>query len=106
MPVQSAASSGNVTVSGLTTGGKVTEVTIDNTTWTALPPSALTLRNALAIQNRSGQEMKVNYDNSVVGYVGMVIPDGGQRFYDITDSIVIYGKSATSSITINVEEIA
>lgn len=97
---------GSFTPSGLNIAGKVTEVTIDNTSWTAIPATALTDRNALGIQNRSGQAIKINYDNTVVGYVGMEISDGEERQYDITDAITVYAKSQTSSATINVEELA
>jgi 3-dehydroquinate synthase class II len=91
---------------GLRVGGKVTEVIINNTTWTALPLTALLNRNAIAIQNRTGQEIKVNYDNTEPGYVGIVIDDKSERFYDITDAIIIYAKSKISSCTVFVEEIA
>lgn len=98
---------GSLTPSGLKTAGKVTEVTVDNTSWTALPAIALSNRNALSIQNLSGDEIKINYDNSVSGYVGMVIADGDERQYDITDAIIVYAKSKTlASATINVEELS
>lgn len=98
--------SGSFSPTGLQVGGLITEVTINSSSWTALPAVALTNRNALSIQNKSGQQIKINYDNSTVGYVGMVIEDGGERFYDIQDNIIIYAKSSTSSCTLNVEEIA
>lgn len=97
---------GEISPSGLKNGGRFTEVTIDDTTWTALPPTALTNRNAIGIQNRSGQAIKVGYDPLAAGYVGMEISDGEERQYDITDAIVIYAKSSTSSCSINVEEIS
>lgn len=96
----------SATFSGLSVGGQVTEVTIDNTSWTALPATALLNRNAIAIQNRTGQEIKINYDNSEPGYVGIVIDDKSERFYDITDDILIYAKSKTSSCVVFVEELA
>lgn len=92
--------------SGLTIGGKITLVTINDSTWSALPTTALTNRNAICIQNRSGQEIKINYDNTVVGYVGVVLPDKGERYYDISDSIVIYAKSSSGTANVTVEEIA
>lgn len=99
---------GTFSPSGLKNGGKVTEVDIDDTTWTAIPGTALTLRNALSIQNRTGVECKINYDNAVVGYVGIVIPDAGERFYDITDDIVVYAKAAPGSgtVTLFIEELS
>lgn len=98
--------SGEFSTSGLKTGGRITEVTVNASTWTALPPTALANRNALAIQNASGVEVKVNYDNTEPGYVGMVIADGIERFYDIKDTILIYGKSSGADATLNIEELA
>jgi len=93
--------------SGLNTGGKVTAVVLNDSTWSALPTTALSNRNAISIQNRSGHEIKLNYDNSVVGYVGMTISNGEERQYDITDAIVIYAKAISGTTpTIMVEEIA
>lgn len=107
-PKTKVAVSGNFSAqfSGLSVAGKVTEVTIDNTTWTALPATALLNRNAIAVQNRTGQEIKINYDPLTVGYVGIVIDDKSERFYDITDEIIIYAKSKTSSCVVFVEELA
>ncbi len=98
--------SGTFRPSGLNNGGKITVVTINNTTWTALPVTALADRNALSIQNDSTQNIKINYDNGVSGYVGITIFPNGERFYDITDDIIIYAKSETSSCEINVEELS
>lgn len=91
---------------GLQNGGKITIQTVNSTTWTALPAAALTDRNAISIQNQSTTEIKINYDNTVVGYVGLIIPAGGERFYDITDSIFIYAKSALGTIDLAIEEIS
>lgn len=98
--------SGNVSISGLKEGGRITEVTLNPTTWSALPVTALNNRNALNIQNVSAEEIKINYDPATVGYRGVVIGSGSERSYDIQDDIVIYGKSISSIVTINVEEIA
>lgn len=98
--------SGSFSPTGLQVGGLITEVTINASTWTPLPATPLANRNALSIQNKSGQQIKINYSDAVSGYVGMVIEDDGERFYDIQDNIIIYAKSSTSSCTLNVEEIA
>lgn len=97
---------GNFSFSGLRNGGKITEVTIDDSSWTALPLTALVDRNALSIQNISSVEIAIQYDNSVVGYSGVKIAVGGERFYDITDDIIIYAKSSLGSATITVEELS
>lgn len=98
---------GEFTFSGLKTGGKVTEVTLNDTTWTALPGTSLAARNAIAIQNVSADDIKLNYDDGVAGYIGVLITAGGERQYDITDGITVYGKSASGTTpTINIEELA
>lgn len=92
--------------SGLNVGGRILEVTLNASTWTALPPTPLSNRNAITIQNRSGVEIVLNFDNSVSGYKGIVMPDQFERFYDITDDIVIYAKSSSGNAIITVEELA
>lgn len=91
---------------GLTIGGKITQVTLDSTNWTALPPTALANRNSLSIQNVSGTEIKINYDNTTVGYVGVTITSGSERHYLISDTVIIYGKAASGTPTIQTEELA
>ena len=99
--------SGNFSVSGLTTGGLHTVVALNPTTWTPLPATPLAGRNAMAIQNQSGENIKLNFNGSAVGFVGMLVyPNGGERQYDISDTILIYGKSESSSVFVTVEEIA
>lgn len=98
---------GTFSPQGLQVGGRVTEVMINDVTWTALPGTALTARNAISIQNVSGFEMKVNYDPGV-GYIGMLLPNTNERYYDIKDNIVIYGRavSGAGSVMVTIEEIA
>lgn len=98
--------SGNFTPQGLNIGGKISTVSINNSSWTALPLTPLANRNALGIQNFSGQEIKLNFDNSTVGYIGIIMQDSSERFYDIKDTIVIYAKSSTSSCSIVIEELS
>ena len=96
---------GKTVTAGLTTKGLITIVPITSIGWTPLPATALNNRNAISIQNVSGTEIKVNFVNNV-GYVGIVIPDDGERFYNITDDIVIYARAASGSPSITVEEIS
>lgn len=98
--------SGSFAPSGLHVAGKITIVNVDNLTWTPLPVVPLTARNAMSIQNRSGQEVKLQFDNTTVGYTGLVLPNNGERFYDITDNILIFCKSQTSACSIVVEELS
>lgn len=104
LPVDGGTSGGS---SGALAGpGRVTEVALTTGAWTALPATALAGRQALSVQNRSGQEVKLNYDNAEPGYVGVAIEDGGERHYDIDDGLVVYAKASDSACTIVVEEIA
>lgn len=98
--------SGNLRPSGLNVGGLITEVTLDSTSWTPLPATPLANRNAICIQNRSNIEIKINYDNTVPTYTGMVIVNNGERFYDISDGIIIYAKATSGTPTITIEELA
>lgn len=97
---------GEITPHGLTIAGRITEVALDSTTWTPLPAVALTDRNAFSLQNRSGIEIKLQFNPLTVGYVGITVPDGYERAYDITDQIIIYAKAAMGTPTITVEELA
>ena len=91
---------------GLTTAGLVTSVSINNSSWTALPATPLTGGNALSIQNYSGDEIKINYSDSVSGYVGVAIQNASERSYDLSGSVIIYAKSKTGPVTVIVEELA
>lgn len=97
---------GNFSFSGLRIGGRISEVVLDDINWTALPLTALANRNSISIQNISGLEIKIQYDNTTVGYLGVAIAPGGERFYDLTDAIVIYAKASSGTPTIIVEELA
>jgi hypothetical protein len=97
---------GTVGPSGLNIGGRYTEITINDTTWTALPSTPLPDRNAISIQNQSGEELKLNYDSLEPSYVGITVINFGERHYDITDSVIIYAKSKTGTRVIGVEEVA
>jgi len=98
---------GSFAPSGLRNGGLITEVTLNSLTWTPLPATPLADRNALAIQNNSQIDIKVNYRSDVAGYVGArVKANGGERFYDVKDDIILYAKSDGGTPTVTVEEIS
>ena len=97
---------GAVNIDGASVGGKFTEVTLSTSTWKALPAVSLVGRRYLAIQNKSGLEIKVNWDNTETDYKGMVIDTGAERFYDVAAGVVLYAKSASGTPTINIEELA
>lgn len=98
--------SGEFTPSGLRISGKVTEVVLSDTTWTALPPVPLTNRNAINIQNYSGTQIKLNFDPTITEYVGVVVNDQSERNYDIKDSILIFARSELGTPKITVEELS
>jgi len=98
--------SGTFTPSGLNIAGRITQVTLNAVTWTALPATPLADRNALSIQNQSVIELKLHYDPTTVGYVGVTVPVNGERFYEITDNIIMYAKSASGTPTILIEELS
>jgi len=92
--------------SGLNIGGLITEPTVNSLTWTALPTTPLENRNAINIQNNSDQDIKINFSDSIVGFVGIIISAGTERFYRITDSIIIYAKTEIDTAVITIEELA
>jgi len=103
--------SGEFRPAGLTVGGLVTEVVIDDAMWYPLPPSPLANRNAISVQNQNltatGLECKLNYSAAVVGYVGPIVYAQGERFYSITDNIILYAKAKTGqTFTLTIEELA
>lgn len=91
---------------GLRLGGKMTPVTLNNSTWTALPTIPLVDRNAINIQNYSGSNIIVNFNNTVPAYEGVQINDQNERNYDIKETIQIFAKSEVSGAIIMVEEIS
>lgn len=101
--------SGTFSPSGLKIAGRVTEVVLSETDWTALPPSGpLANRNAINIQNYdTGAQIKINFRNDV-GYLGVIINENSERNYDITDAIQLYARAAPQSGTpvIIIEEIS
>jgi hypothetical protein len=91
---------------GLRLGGRMSAVILNSSTWTALPPIPLANRNAINIQNYSGSNIKLNFDNTVSGYEGIQMNDQVERNYDIKDTILIFAKSEVSGAEIWVEEIS
>ena len=97
---------GELVPAGIQIAGRITEVSVDEKSWSALPATPLADRKGLQIQNQSDEEIKYNYDSGQAGYVGMIIPSGGSAYIDLANEIVIYAKSISSTVTIAVEEIS
>lgn len=91
---------------GLNTGGKITEVTLNSSTWVALPATALTGRNGMGIQNPNGIEIKLNFDNAQAGYVGWIVRPNGETFMDIKEGVVIYAKAQSGTPIVVIMEVA
>ena len=96
----------NALPSGLTIGGKITEVTLNSTTWTALPATALVDRNGMGFQNDNGIKIKVGFDNTEPGFVGWSVNANGEFFIDVSDSIISYAKAESGAPTLTVMEVA
>jgi hypothetical protein len=99
---------GSATFTGLKTGGLVTHLTLNASTWSALPTTPLLGRNSLTVQNISGNGNIVlwNYSNSAPITEGFRIEDGGFKSVAITDSVITYAKMLSGAGTIVVDEVA
>jgi hypothetical protein len=98
---------GTFTPSGLRIAGRVTEVLLSTTEWTALPPGGpLSDRNAINIQNYSGDEIRLNYSNTIPGFTGIILNDQSERAIDVKDTIQIYAKARIGGSIIIVDEIS
>lgn len=104
----SAGQTSTIRPTGLTVGGKITHVSLTDTTWTALPTTPLSGRNSILVQNISdnGNIILWNYDNAAPATEGARIPDGNYKTAILTDSIIIYGRMLSGSGTACVDEVA
>jgi hypothetical protein len=86
---------------GGVSSGVTTEVTtVNDAGWVAVPPTATAGRAGFSIQNQSGVQIKINF-GTPAGYVGVILENGGERFYDANDTAVIYARSVGGSGTIS-----
>lgn len=99
--------SGFLQTAGLRIAGKTSQVTVNDNSWTPLPTIPLINRNAISIQNFSGTGIKLTF-NPLDGSHGYLITNGSERYYDISDQILIYGRSISGggNATIIVEELS
>ena len=97
---------GTLTQSGLSKGGRLTKVTLNAATWTALPATPLAGRNGLSIQNTSATQIVLDYVTTNGAYEGVIMNTSAERFYSITDAIIIYAKAQAGTPTIMIEELA
>lgn len=97
---------GGVSQLGLNIGGKVTDVELVDFEWRPMPAIALPGRNSIQVQNFSGVDIKINYNNDNSSNFGVVLKDSTERIYMIKDNIILYGRSSEGAVNIIVEEIA
>ena len=108
-PAVSLSGSIATTPSGLRTAGKHSFISVNSTGWTKLPTTPLPDRNGLAIMNYSGIDIMLRYVEGIADltYQGTLLAaNSGLKFYDIKDTIDIYGMSASGTPSITVEEIS
>lgn len=90
--------------SGPANNAKTTEVIINNTGWTPLPAIPVAGRKSVSVQNFTGGEVKLSFQQPV-GYVGTALPNGSERFYSIDETLTLYARSELlASATIVIEE--
>lgn len=99
---------GTVTLSGLSVGGIITHVNLDDTQWKPLPATPLSGRNSILVQNISGNTGVVLWNYSAVAPAteGPRIEDGGFKSAVLTDDIIIYGRMLSGSGTVAIDEVA
>jgi len=87
--------------------GRVSIVSVPDSSWVALPTASLSGRVSLAVQNQSGVDLEVKYVNTGSFGTGMLIATGSERGYDLPEGVILYGRVASSGPKdIRVEELA
>jgi len=92
--------------------GETAQLAITNTGWTLVPANALDSIVSLNIQNNTGQDVKLNFDNTEPGYEGILLSDSQERIYTLFPKTIanvtfqVYAKSSTSAVTLDYEVIA
>lgn len=97
---------GGVAQLGLNTEGRVTEVELVDFEWRPMPPTPLSFRNSIQVQNFSGVDVKINYTNDPAVTLGIILRDSFERVYMVKENIPLYGRSSQGTVKVIVEEIA
>jgi hypothetical protein len=98
--------SGTVESTSPINSGKITKVTLDNTSWTAIPTSAAANRQGLGIQNLSGDNLLLNWSNTAPANEYIFVASGAERYYSAKTGAILYGRFQTIATgTIIVEEL-
>lgn len=112
--------SGEFTPGGLKNNGKLTTVELISTGWRPLPATPYVHTNGkvrafIGIQNRSGQAIAIAFpdddgtapsDGSFAFADGWYVQDGGEIGFDVSDGVVIYGRSESSTCEVKTKELA
>jgi hypothetical protein len=94
---------GSISQAGLSNGGRISTVEINENTWTPVPAVPLANRNGLGLQNfDTGANLLIQYDNTAPSSIGITLVDNAERFYTITDEIVIYARTKPGGGTVNI----
>jgi len=96
---------------GAFSSGVMTEVSLDDSSWTALPSSALSDRVFVSVQYSDfnagkSKQVLLNYSNSAASDEGIRLGGGDIWSRTISDSITIYGRVTSGSADVIVEEIS
>jgi hypothetical protein len=97
-----------VGIEGLGNAGRITVIALTASAWTALPTTPLTARASVFVQNQSGNGNVVllNYSNTAGSGEGIQVADGGYKGASINGSVTLYGRMASGTGTVAVEELA
>ena len=88
------------------TNGKTSKIIIDETQWWPLPAIAFTNRKSFSIQNLSGSDILLNFNNLAPSTEGITLSSGNERFYDIKATLYGRRKSGTGDVTLIIEELS
>lgn len=97
---------GVLNIQGVSIQGRIQQLALVTTAWTAAPLVPLANRNSLIVQNISNHTILWNYTDNPAVTIGFRIPAGGFREILITDEVNVYLRAATTAVTVLVEELA
>ena len=94
---------GAISPAGLSNGGRISKVSINEASWTPVPAVPLANRNGLSLQNfETGANLLLQYDATADSTLGVNLVDNAERFYTITDAIIIYARTKPGGGTVDI----
>ena len=92
---------------GFQTEGLIKAVEINDTTWTALPATPLTDRNALSVRNNTGQEIFVSFTATPTSADDVWdVPDKSSWNALMSDQVILYGKASSGTVKVKTMQAA